>query len=248
MMPVLGHLDELRSALLRPLLFFAVLTAVFLVFSKETVNFLKFPAAGKLQTFIYTDPVEIVMVYFKSSLFLAFLASLPLLAVELYRYVSPAFGKEAKGFLLTALLSSFVLFFAGSAFSFFVLMPLVLGFLLSVAGGTAQALISINSYISLVIVMTVFGGIVFELPSAAAFATYLGVIDPSVMRRKRKEAVFSLAIASAVITPTTDMFSMLAFLLPMVILYEISILVSSFISKRRTKIDPEGIYGQEKLI
>jgi sec-independent protein translocase protein TatC len=158
--------------------------------------------------------------------------SAPLILREAWLFVKPALPDEPRVHWLGWILSAVVLFAGGTVFAFMVLAPAGLGFLLRLSQETATPMFSLTSYLSLVLAMVVMGGLMFEMPVAVALLTRVGLITPAFLRQKWKEAIFGMLVIAAVVTPTTDVFNMLLFVLPMLMLYVASIFVSRWIYRR----------------
>ena len=242
---LLGHLDELRSRIIFCLIGVLGITLLALNFTKPLIDLLKYPSLKAIPGFVLLKPTEIVSVYVKVALGAALIISSPLIFYNLWKFIEPVIRKDLKPSIIRWVVSSCALFVAGVLFMYTVAVPYGLAFLLKMTEGVASPMISLNSYISLVLSIIFCGGLVFEIPVIAGLLTSAGIITPHLMRRKRKEAIFVLFVIAAVVTPTTDIFNMLLFAAPMVILYEASIFVSAFIYKARLKNKAEEIYSIE---
>ena len=242
---LLGHLDELRSRIIYCLICVLAITLLALNFTKPLIDLLKFPALKSIPGFVLLKPTEIVSVYVKVALGAAIIVSSPVIFYNLWKFISPVIRKDLRPAIIRWVISSCVLFLAGIFFMYKIAVPYGLNFLLKMTEGVASPMISLNSYISMVLSLMFCGGLVFEIPVISGLLTSAGMITPYLMRSKRKEAIFVLFIAAAILTPTTDIFNMLLFAAPMVILYEASIVVSSFIYKARLKNKAEEIYAIE---
>lgn len=170
-------------------------------------------------------------VSFVGGLVLAF----PYILWELWRFIRPALHdkerKNARGFVFFAT----TLFLSGVAFSYFIVVPLTVMFLGSykVGGGDIENIITMDSYISNVTTLTLITGIVFELPILVYFLTRFGIVSPAFMRKFRKHAVVVILIAAALITPSSDIATMLVVAAPLYMLYELSIFVSGYVERKR---------------
>ncbi|MFC1501347.1 twin-arginine translocase subunit TatC [Elusimicrobiota bacterium] len=242
---VIGHLDELRIRIFYFLAYFIVGMLAGLIFSKDIITFLKIPSIGIIKDFVFIKPTEIVTVYIKISLFAGLVFSLPALLFNLWKFFKPALDKTIKINFINWIVSAVLLFLGGTAFSFKIFLPLGLNFLMKISSEIAYPMITLNGYISFVLSLLLVGGIIFEIPVISAVLTKLGILTPQLMRKKRKEAVFTLTIFAAVITPTTDIFNLMLFVLPMVLLYEISILISAIMYRKSGKIIIDGVYENE---
>jgi sec-independent protein translocase protein TatC len=232
---IIEHLEELRKRLLYCLMYVLLGTTAALAFAKDIIVFLKVPAQGIIQNFIFVKPTEIITVYFKSAVFAGSILVLPLILHQMIKFIEPAIGAEKRKGLFYWLFSIFLLFFAGAIFSYLVALPFGIKFLVKIGEGIAFPMISLSNYISFALCILIFGGVLFEMPVIACLLTKLGLISPKFMRKKRREAILGLTIIAAVITPTTDIFNLAVFLIPMIMLYEISIIASGFMQKNNIK-------------
>jgi sec-independent protein translocase protein TatC len=228
---IVGHLEDLRWTIISSLIYVLSGTVICAVFCTQLLNFVKIPAKN-LVTFIVTKPTETIIVYFKLSIYLGAVISLPFVIHRLWRFVRPALGESAPKKIYIWFVSVFALFILGTIFTYYVLLPFALTFLINISKEVAVPMFSLNSYVSFVLALLVAGGITFEMPVVSAFLTSVGMLTPAFMRKKWREAYFAMAVFAAVITPTTDVFNMLLFFMPMLALYEFSIFTSYLVLKR----------------
>lgn len=160
----------------------------------------------------------------------------PYLLWEIWRFVKPALSSKEKKYTRGIVFSASFLFFCGIAFGYFVLSPLSINFLGSyqVSAQVTNA-INLDSYISIVSLMTLACGAVFELPIIVYFLTKIGIITPKFMRDYRKHAFIVNLIIAAVITPSPDVTSQMLVAIPLFILYELSIYVSAVVARNDAK-------------
>ena len=238
LLSLIGHLEDLRWTIISSLIYVLAGTLVSAAFCTRILKFVKAPAAGLVTSFIVTKPTETVIVYFKLSIYLGVVVSLPFVVRRLWIFVKPALGESAPKNIYIWFLGIIGLFVTGTLFTYYVLLPFALEFLISISKEVAVPMFSLNSYVSFVLALLVAGGITFEMPVVSAFLTSIGVLTPAFMRRKWKEAYFAMAVFAAVITPTTDVFNMMLFFVPMLALYELSIF-TSYLAMKRTAQVPE---------
>jgi sec-independent protein translocase protein TatC len=242
-LPVQGHLEELRLRIFYSLGWLATGTCAGLFFAKQLILFLEVPASGSFSDFVVIKPTEVISVYFKVSLYAGAVLAAPAILYNAWQFVKPALPEEADISPAAWSGGAAALFLAGTVFSFKVLLPAGYSFLYGLSSGIASPMISLNSYISFALSILVIGGAMFEMPVLAALLTRMGVVTPGLLRSRRKEAYFGLCVVAAVVTPTTDVFNMLLFALPMAALYELSVMVSGLIHKAGVT-GPEGYpYG-----
>ncbi|TWI98791.1 sec-independent protein translocase protein TatC [Mucilaginibacter frigoritolerans] len=171
-----------------------------------------------------------------SSIMIGLTLGIPYLLFEIWRFIRPALHekerKAASGFVFY---SSF-LFFLGVLFGYYVVTPLSIRFLASyTVSDTIENLFSIDSYISSVTMLTLLAGIVFQLPIVVYILSSLGILTPKFMREKRRYATVIILVIAAIITPSPDALTMLVVAMPLFILYELSIIVSAVVQRRRKR-------------
>jgi sec-independent protein translocase protein TatC len=234
-MTVVGHLDELRSRLIISLITIVILTVGAFIFSDEVLTYLTHPftATGfKLNIFKLTEGF---MIRLKVSAILAILAGLPFIMWQGWRFILPAITKRDRMFSRISLMAAILLFYAGVVFVFYLLVPFTVKMLLSFVTKDMISTIGANDYISLVFFFCMIMGILFELPIIMMILTRIGMITPSFLVSRRKYAFVLAFVIAAVITPTQDMLTMIIVGVPLVILYEASIIVSKFTIVRKKK-------------
>lgn len=238
-MSLVGHLEELRKRLLLCIIVVAVNSSLIYFMIPQIINFLKKPAGSSLGKLVFFSPTEAIMIYFKIAFVGGVLISLPLIFYEFWVFISPGLTSRERRHTVILTFMSFIFFDLGALFSYFILLPVSLKFLLGFASSDLQPVISIGKYISFVIMLMVGCGVVFEMPILAWFLTKLGVITSAFLVKKRKYAVVANFIIAAVITPSPDIFNMCMLALPMLALYELSIWVSRVVDYFKVKKEAE---------
>lgn len=226
--PLSLHFEELRKRLLLSAGFFILAFSVSFSYSAFLFGIMKRPLAGIVEKLVFFSPTEALTLYLNISFAAGLTLSMPLLLYQVWKFVEPAVPDRVKSgpFLFVASVTAF--FLAGALFSYFVLIPPALKFLLGFAGPDLQPVISAQSYISFV-VWTVLGtGLVFEMPVLSYVLTRMGVLNHRFLREKYRYAIVGILVVAAIITPTPDIFNMFLFAAPMVFLYELSIWISRF--------------------
>ena len=235
-MSFLEHLEELRQRILWSLGALVLATGIgfFLATTFDVIGFLTQPVLPFLEDrrLAYLHPTEPFMVTLKVGVFLGVLIALPVIFFHFWKFVAPGLVEREKKVFLPALFASVGLFVGGAAFAFYGVMPLALRFFLSFGKASLEPVITINEYFSFAIRMTLMFGAVFEMPLIVLALTWAGVLSPRLLKKYRRHAIAVLAILSAVLTPA-DVFSMLLMLVPMYLLFEISVAGASLIERRR---------------
>jgi sec-independent protein translocase protein TatC len=163
----------------------------------------------------------------------------PFILWELWKFISPALKDKEVGPVKIFVVIASALFLTGIFFGYFLLFPMSYNFLVSYqvsSSGIVQTNNTFDDYISLISTMTLVSGIIFEMPVLVYFLSRMGLLTPEFMRKYRKHAVIVILIAAAVITPSPDVTSQMVVAVPMYLLYEISVFVSAWVVKKRSKI------------
>jgi sec-independent protein translocase protein TatC len=243
-MTVVGHLEELRSRLIVSVLavFLGAIGAWFLygrVFGFLSNPFCRFMvrhptlAIDRTQPcqLAFTSPVEPFLIKIKVVAFLGIILALPVVLYELWMFVTPGLTSRERRYALPFVLCSLALFTLGAWFAMLTL-PKGLDFLLGFAGTTRiVAVLTIGKYLAFVILLIVAFGVSFEFPLILIFLTLVGVLSSRKLRDGRRYAVLAIAVFAAVITPSQDWFTMTALMVPLIVFYELSILVSRLLKK-----------------
>ncbi len=232
------HLDELRSVLIRILVITAVAAAVAFCLKEELFSVVLAPRSSDFITFrlMGVEPfyvhlmniglTEQFMVHLKTAAYAGMLAASPYIIYQLFRFVSPALYANERRYATMMVLSGYLMFMLGTALNYFLIFPLTVKFL-----GTYQVsadvanMLTLQSYIDTLLIMNLVMGIVFELPVVSWLLAVMGLVDAELMGRWRRHAVVIILMVAAVITPTTDAFTLMVVALPIWLLYELSILI-----------------------
>ena len=232
------HLDVLRGVILRSLAVVVVLgVAAFclkdwlfaVVLAPRSSDFVSYrlldvePFSLHLMN---TGLTEQFMTHMRVALYAGLLCALPYVLYELFRFVSPGLYAGERRAALWIVSSAYAMFALGTLVNYFVIFPLTVRFL-----GTYQVspdvdnMLTLRSYVDTLISMSFVIGVVFELPVVCAILSRMGFINGRIMRRYRRHAIVAILVVAAVITPTTDVFTLLIVSLPIWLLYEVSILI-----------------------
>lgn len=224
---LLEHLSDLRKQIIKGLTVFILFFIV--VFS--TIN-IWFPFITRGHSLVILGPLEVVKFYMTISTTLAFGLAMPFLVHFLWSFIKPGLKEEESRFLGLYAPIMLVLFLVGVAFGYFVVNPLSYTFLVSIGATNFDVMVSANEYMHFLIMTTVPLGLLFELPIVALFLSAIGVLTAESMKKIRGWSYIAMGVGSAVITPP-DFISQLLVLIPMIILYEISIYLVKRIERKQ---------------
>ena len=248
-MPLLDHLVELRSRLIWALVAFAVCFAVSYYFSDQIYYFLARPLADILREtgspdpkLIYTQLYEAFFVRIKVALFGGVFLGFPVIAAQLWLFVAPGLYRSEKRALLPFLAATPVLFLMGAALAYYFVFPMAwrffAGFQTTTGGGGVpiELLPKVGEYLDLVMKMIFGFGLVFQLPVGLALMAKVGITSSAALRRYRRYAIVGMCVVAAVLAPP-DPISMLLLAIPLMGLYEVSIIAASLVEPKPAKED-----------
>ncbi|UTR14692.1 twin-arginine translocase subunit TatC [Salipaludibacillus sp. LMS25] len=230
-MNVLDHLEELRKRILIVFTAFLLIFISIFVFIRDIYSWF---TRGLDMPLAVLGPLDIVVIYFSLAAVIAFALTVPVVVFQIWLFVKPALTAKEKKVTALYIPASFLLFIGGLAFGYFVVMPLVLNFLLELGTGTFEIMLTADKYFQFVLRMTVPFSILFEMPLVVMFLTSVGMMTPMAMKKNRKYAYFAIVVVSVVISPP-DFISDVLVIIPLILLYEISINLSAIIYRRRLK-------------
>ena len=222
-MPISQHLEDLRKVLLRAIIGLIVGVAAGAFFVKPVLNFFAQSIGGvdKLQVIEVTESMS---VYMRVALLIGLIVALPWIFYQLFSFVGKGLKKAEKRGLLIAIPFATLLFLAGGSFAFFIMLPSALPILTQFLGITTT--IRVKSYIDFIINLMFWIGISFELPLIVFILARLGIVNAKSLLNGWRYALIAMAILAALITPTVDPINMAIFMLPLFLLYLLSILLA----------------------
>jgi sec-independent protein translocase protein TatC len=169
----------------------------------------------------------------KVSFVASFIFALPVIFYQIWKFVSPGLLSKEKKYLIPFIVMSTTLFLAGSMFCFVIILPFAMTFLLGYKTGTLTPMISVGSYIDFCLKFILAFGAIFELPLLIIFLTKFGIVSPRSLAKNRKYAILVSFVVAAILTPTPDAFNQVLMAVPIIILYEIGILLSIIIYRKK---------------
>ncbi len=243
--PLIEHLIELRSRLLKSVIAFIVMFVVCFYFATDiynilTVPYLKAVGTAKPVEMIFTAPQEWFFTQMKLALFGALFLAFPVIASQIYMFVAPGLYKNERSAFLPFLVATPVLFLMGACLVYFFVMPMAMGFFLSMeqTGGEGkvaiQHLAKVSEYLGLIMTLIFAFGLVFQLPVVLTLLGRAGFLSSQTLKEKRKYAMVIAFIVAAVLTPP-DPISQIGLAIPTLLLYEVSILSVRMIERKRAE-------------
>nr|WP_321525525.1 twin-arginine translocase subunit TatC [uncultured Cohaesibacter sp.] len=246
--PLIEHLVELRSRLLKTVIAIAIAFLFCFYFASDIFNILVIPyeraVGGAHQVeMIFTAPQEYFFTQLKIALFGALFIAFPVIASQIYMFMAPGLYKHEREAFRPFLIATPILFVLGACLVFFVVMPLAMQFFLSmeqIGEGAVEIrhLPKVSEYLGLIMTLIFAFGLVFQLPVVLTLLARAGLIDSDFLKKKRKYAVVVAFIMAAILTPP-DPISQMGLALPTLLLYELSILSVRSVERKRAAKDAE---------
>jgi sec-independent protein translocase protein TatC len=255
-MSLTAHLEDLRK---RIIISVAAVLAAFVVafnYSEEIFGILMFPLRNsldfsiselyvrfvpvdKLKTtkLVFLAPTEAFWMNMKVALVAALVFSLPVIFLQLWKFISPGLQPTEKKYVIPFVIVSTGLFMVGASFCFIIVLPFALSFLLNYkVGDFLMPMLSVGQYVDFCLKFILAFGAIFELPIVLIFLTKIGLVTPETLKRNRRLAIVLAFVAGAILTPTPDPFNQTLMAIPIIMLYEVGIQLSVFFAKRK----PDG--------
>jgi sec-independent protein translocase protein TatC len=235
-MSIVGHLNELRSRLIVSLTSITIVTlSCFFFFSGYILAIINKPyikTGLKLSVFSLSEGF---IIRAKASLILGIFVGLPIIVFEIWRYIAPAIERKNRKFIGNSMIAAVFLMYGGIILTYFFLLPIAIQMLLSFTPDTMNSIIGASKYLNFVLFFCFAMGLMCELPILIMILTKLGIISPQLLISKRKYAIVLIWIFAAILTPGPDVLSQTLVAIPIMLLYEISIIISKIIVKRKAK-------------
>jgi sec-independent protein translocase protein TatC len=195
----------------------------------------KNPAALESVRLIFTNPTGGFMIYVKLAVTVGLLFSIPVIVYQVWQFIAPGLLMRERRVAVWVVFFTTLCFLLGAWFCYYVVLKFGLSFLLSFQTDVLLPMVSIDEYFGFVTILIVVFGLVFEMPVIAYFLTKIGLLTPEFMRQKRRYSIVAIFVAAAVLTPSTDAFTLMLLAVPLMVLYEISIWVSKVALSKEMK-------------
>ena len=240
--PFLGHLEELRKRLVAISIGVGVAFVVCYIFSERLFQYLIMPLKAVLpegDRLIFTNLPEMFITYLKVSLIAGILLAAPYIFYQVWLFIAPGLYQREKKYVIPFVLFSTILFVGGALFGYFVVFPFGFKFFLGFSNEYVKALPSVKQYFSFSIKLLFAFGVVFELPVVVFFLTKMGIVTADFLKKQRKYAILLTFVIAAILTPP-DVATQCMMAGPLIILYEISIIISKMARRKKQKEQEES--------
>ena len=235
------HLAELRTRLIYSLLSVAICCGIALYWWDPIFEYMKIPIMdafakiGLEERLVFLDPLEPIRMALRMGIYTGIAVSSPILFWQTWMFIAPGLYRSEKKVALPFVFSSTVLFLGGAAFAHFIILPVTLHFLLNFGSQMFEAYISIEKYVSLWLTMVLWMGLIFQMPVLIFVLSWIGIATPAFLFHYLRHAILLITVVAAIVTPTTDAFTLAVFAVPMIALYLVGILVSAAVQLSRRK-------------
>ncbi|WP_342434045.1 twin-arginine translocase subunit TatC [Neobacillus sp. FSL H8-0543] len=230
---LIGHFEELRKRLIFTLGTFMLWFILSFIYVQDIYNWLVKDLQVKLAVL---GPSDVLWVYLILASVIAISGTIPMAAYQIWLFVRPALKDTERKVTLAYIPALFLLFIIGISFGYFVIFPIVFQFLLSMSEGMFMTFFTTEKYFRFLIHMTLPFGFLFELPVVIMFLTSLGVLNPYRLQKVRKYSYFVLILTAVLITPP-DFLSDILVIIPLIFLYECSILLSKVVYRKKQQVN-----------
>ena len=237
--PFTAHLEELRSRLIKCVIAVGVGFVISYFFKEKIFHVLTLPLINALQSgdhLIYTNLPEAFFTFLKAAFICALMLASPVILYQFWMFTAPGLYDKEKRLLIPILMLSVLFFVGGALFGYFVVFPFGFKFFLSFASDTIRPMPSIKEYLSFASKLLLAFGLVFELPLVITFLARLGIVSVAVLKKFRKYTILAIFVAAAILTPP-DLVTQIFMALPMILLYELSIISARIFGRKKAPED-----------
>lgn len=233
------HLEELRDRIVKIVIGLVPAFIFGFIVYRQVLG--EMVEKAQVDGFDIRSPTDTITISFKIALYIAIAIMAPWIVYQIIAFLAPGMTRKEKRFLYSALPFVSILLFSGVAYAWFVAIPRALGFLGSWNEGLIDFNIDANETLSFYLALMVGLGLAFQLPVIIFIISKLGIVSPAKLRKWRKYAYLILLVVSSIVTPTTDPFNLALVAIPMVLLYELGIIISSIFAKSGLRMDTANL-------
>lgn len=247
--PLIAHLLELRARLLKAMLCVGLAFIPAAFFTKELYHLLAVPLLRLLPehgSMIATEVASPFIIPFKLAAVVAFVAALPGVLYQIWAFVAPGLYRSEQRLVVPLLVSSTLLFYAGVAFAYFLVLPGVFRFMLAFAPEGVSVMTDISHYLDFVLSLFLGFGLTFEVPVAIVLMVWSGFVTPATLAGKRDYVIVGVFFVAAVMTPP-DVFSQIAMAVPMYLLYELGIVAARWLVPGSKQVEAQAQLTRKPL-
>lgn len=227
------HFEELRKRIIYVVVYFCLFLGVGFYFTKDVYAFLSNKVEGTLTVL---GPSEIIWIFFMIATLFSVTCTIPFAALQLWIFVKPALSLREQRITLTYIPALFVLFILGILFGYFIIFPILFQFLASLGEGIVEQMFTAEKYFTFMANIVIPFGVLFEIPIVVLFLTTIGILNPILLSKIRKYAYFVLIVIGVLLSPP-DFMSDFITSFPLIIIYEISIILSRFAYKKKNSLE-----------
>ncbi|HLA28465.1 MAG TPA: twin-arginine translocase subunit TatC [Syntrophales bacterium] len=242
-MPFTAHLEELRFRLIRIIAAVGIGFVVSYTFKERLFKVITKPLSSVLPPnsfMIYTGMPEAFFIYMEIAFFASLFLTSPYILYQIWKFVSPGLYSREKKYVLPFVFSSTTLFAGGVLFGYFIVLPPAFKFFVSFSSDFLKPMFSFKEYLSLSLKFLLGFGISFQLPVFLFFMTKIGIVNSRLLSKQRRYAILMIFIVAAVLTPTPDPFNQFLMALPLMLLYEVGIIVARIAERKPSPADNDG--------
>ncbi len=243
-LPLTAHLEELRKRLMRVLIMVGLGFGVCYTFKDWSFKIITKPLVEVLPqntSLIYTGLPEAFFIHMKIAFFASLFVTSPYTLYQIWKFISPGLYAKEKKYVVPFVLSSTLLFVGGVLFGYFIALPPAFKFFVSFTTDVLKPMVSFREYLGLTLKFLLAFGLSFEMPVFMFFLTKLGIVNATMLSKQRRYAILIIFIAAAILTPSPDALSQILMAVPLMLLYEVSIVVSKIAGRKRKEAATEEI-------
>lgn len=243
------HLEELRTRLIRAVIAIMIGFIICIFFKERLYNILADPILALLpkdSALVFTSLPDPFFIHLKVAFVVGMFLAFPYVLYQLWLFIKPGLLEHERKLALPAIVIATLLFYSGAAFAYFVVFPAAFSFFLGYETTVLKPMIAIKEYVSLVSLLMLAFGAVFETPVLIVFLGLLGLVDSAFLKKGRRYFVVIAFIIAAILTPTPDVVNQVLMAVPMLIFYELGIQILAILEKRRLRKEAEEATEPEK--